>query len=98
MKSTCTLSIKAWVAICFVAGLLAIYAIYAREVYIALTAFCTAGIAAFDSAHVRLWRYKSGLAYGPIGLFMVCALIWPLAIIWYFVVRVRIARGTMPLR
>jgi hypothetical protein len=61
-------------------------------------AFSTAGIAAFDSGHVHLLRYKTWLSYGPVGLFVVCALFWPFAIIWYFVVRVRIARSTMPLR
>jgi hypothetical protein len=98
MKPAFTLSTKAWVAVCLVADLLAVFAIYSREILIPVTAFCTTGIAAFDSEHVGLRRYKTGLAYGPVGLFVVCALIWPFFIIWYFVLRVRIARGTMPLR
>jgi hypothetical protein len=59
---------------------------------------CIAGVAAFDSTHIHLRRYRTALSYGPVGLFMVCALFWPVVIIWYFIVRVRIARGTMPLR
>ena len=98
MKPAFELSTKAWVVVCLVAGLLAVFAIYSGEILIPVTAFCTAGIAAFDSGPVGLRRYKTGLAYGPVGLFVVCALLWPFSIIWYFVVRVRIARGTMPLR
>ncbi len=98
MKSTFSLSTKAWVAVCLVAGLLAVFAISTRHVLAAVVVFCTAGIAAFDSTHLHLRRYKTWLSYGPVGLFVVCALFWPFAIIWYFVVRIRIARGTMPLR
>ena len=92
------LTTKAWVALSLVAGLLVFFAIFAGEVLIPVAAFCTAAIAAFDSSHISLRRYKTGISYGPVGLFVICALIWPFAIIWYFIVRVRIARGTMPLR
>ncbi len=98
MKSAFILSIKAWVAIALVTCVLAAFAISTGQFLIAIAAFSTAGIAAFDSTHVRLRRYKTGLSYGPVGLFMVCALCWPIGVIWYFIVRVRIARGTMPLR
>ena len=92
------LTTKAWLAILLVAGLLAGFAICAGEVLGPVVAFCTAAIAAFDSSQIALRRYKTGIAYGPVGLFVICALIWPFAIIWYFIVRVRIARGTMPRR
>ena len=82
----------------FVAGLLVLFGIYSGEILIPVTAFCTAGVAAFDSMHIDLRRYKTGLSYGPAVLFMVSALVWPFVIIWYFIIRVRIARGTMPLR
>lgn len=98
MTSKFTLSAQAWLAVILVAGLLVFFGIYSGEILIPITAFCTAGIAAFDSMNIYLRRYKTWLSYGPIGVFVVCALIWPLALIWYFVVRVRIARGTMPLR
>lgn len=98
MKSTFTLSTKGWVAVVLVASVLAAFAVSTGQFLVAVVAFCTAGTAAFDSTNIPLRRYKTWLSYGPIGLFVVCALSWPFAVVWYFVVRVRIARGTMPLR
>lgn len=98
MKGTFTLSTKGWVAVVLVACVLAAFAFATGQFLVAVVAFSTAGIAAFDSTHVHLRRYKTWLSYGPIGLFVVCALCWPFAVVWYFVVRVRIARGTMPPR
>ena len=62
----------------------------------AFVVFGTSALAAYDSTRVRLLRYKSGISYGPIGVFIVCAFFWPFALIWYAVVRVRIALGRMP--
>ena len=98
MNSTFTLSTKGWVAVGLVVCLLVAFAFSTGEFLLPIVAFCTAGIAAFDSTHIHLRRYKTWLSYGPVGLFVVCALFWPFALIWYFIVRVRIARGTMPLR
>jgi hypothetical protein len=98
MNSTFTLSRKGWFSISLVAGILAAVAVSTGEFLLPIVAFCSAGIAAFDSTHIRLRQYRTWLSYGPIGLFIVCALFWPFALIWYFIVRVRIARGTMPLR
>ena len=98
MKSTFTLSTKGWVAVILAACVLAAFAVSTGQFLVAIAAFSTAGIAAFDSTHIGLRRYKTWLSYGPIGLFLVCALFWPFAVVWYFVVRVRIARGTMSLR
>src|SRR3569832_1889383 len=91
------LLLKSWVAIGLVAGVLALFAFSTGEFLLAVAVFCTAGIAAFDSMNVLFWRYKTWLSYGPIGIFVVCALVWPIALIWYFIVRVQIARGAMPL-
>ena len=98
MNSTFTLSPKAWFAVGLVACLLTLFAFSTGQVLLAVVAFCTAGIAAFDSMHIYLRRYRTWLSYGPVGVFVVCALVWPFALIWYFIVRIRIARGTMPLR
>ena len=98
MNSKFSLSTKGWVAVGLVAALLTAFAFSTGEVLLAVVAFSTAGIAAFDSTHIHLRRFKTWLSYGPVGLFVVCALFWPFALIWYFVVRVRVARGTMPLR
>ena len=96
------LSTKAWIAIGFVTLFLIVFAFNGGNMLTGLfyfvIAFSTAGIAAFDSTHIHLRRYKTWLSYGPIGVFIVCALFWPVAIVWYFVVRTRIACGTMPLR
>ena len=98
MSSTFTLSARGWFAVVLVASVLTAFAVTTGQFLVALVAFCTAGIAAFDSTHIHLRRYKTWLSYGPVGLLVICALFWPFALIWYFVVRVRIARGTMPLR
>src|SRR4051794_35212293 len=98
MNSTLTLSTKAWFAIGLVTCILAALAIKTGEFLLPIVAFCGGGIAAFDSMHIHLRRYRPWISYGPVGVFVVCALFWPFALIWYFIVRVRIARGTMPLR
>jgi hypothetical protein len=98
MKSTFTLSTKGWVAIVVVACILSAIAVSTGHLLPPVVAFSTAGIAAFDSTHIHLRRYKTWLSYGPVGIFMVCALFWPFTVIWYFIVRLRVARGTMPLR
>jgi hypothetical protein len=54
--------------------------------------------AARDSTRVHLRRYRSGISYGPVGLFVVCALFFPFGLLWYLAVRIRIGRGTMPLK
>jgi hypothetical protein len=68
------------------------------ELLFAAVAVSTSGVAAFDSAHVNLRKYNTRIAYGPIGLFVASAIFWPYVIIWYSIVRVRIARGTLPLK
>lgn len=98
MKHDPILSARSWFAVILVASLLVSFGIYSGEILVPIAAFSTAGIAAFDSSHIHLWRYRTALSYGPIGLFVVSALIWPVVLIWYFIVRVRIARGTMPLK
>ena len=98
MNNTFTLSLKGWFAVGMVACLLAVFAFSTGEFLLAIVAFCSSGIAAFDSMQIHLRRYKTWLSYGPVGLFIICALVWPFALIWYFIVRLRIARGTMPIR
>jgi hypothetical protein len=98
MHGTLNISAKGWFAIGLVVCVLAAFAISTGQFLAAITAFSTAAIAAFDSTHIYLPRYKTWLSCGPIGLFVLCALIWPVALIWYSVVRVRIVRETMPVR
>ena len=102
MNNDFRLSTKAWVAVALVVALYVGVAFTSASLIGTLcygvVAISTAGVAAFDSMHVRLRHYRTWISYGPIGVFIVCALFWPVAIVWYFIVRVRIARGTMPLR
>jgi hypothetical protein len=102
MNSRFQLSAKGWLAVGVVVAFYLLIAfksdnLLATLLY-AVVAISAAGIVAFDSTHIRLWHYKTWISYGPIGLFVVCALSWPVALVWYFLVRIRIARGTMPLR
>lgn len=57
--------------------------------------FITSALAAHDSTRIQLRRYRTGISYGPVGLFLVCALFWPFALIWYLVVRAQIRDGTL---
>jgi hypothetical protein len=98
MNSRFALSARSLFAIGLVICLLAAFAISSGKLMAAIAVFSTAGIAAFDSTHIEMWRYKTWMSCGPIGLFVVCALIWPFALVWYFVIRIRIARETMPVR
>lgn len=102
MNTNFRLSAKAWAAIALIIALYIGVAISSGDIFGTLfygvLAISTGGVAAFDSMHVHLRHYRTWISYGPVGLFVVCALFWPVVIIWYFIVRVRIARGTMPLR
>lgn len=80
MSSKLNLSAKGWFAIGLVMWILAAFAISIGQFIATITAFTTAGIAAFDSTRIHLCRYKTWLSYGPVGLFVICALIWPFAV------------------
>lgn len=102
MNTKFHLSTKGWVAVGFVIALYVFAACSSSNpiptVFYATVAISTAGVAAFDSMHIHLRQYKTWISYGPVGLFLICALFWPVVIVWYFIVRVRVARGSMPVR
>jgi hypothetical protein len=54
--------------------------------------------AAFDSSKIQLKRYKSGISYGPIVLFLACALLWIVGFPWYLIMRNKIKTGTAVLK
>ena len=54
--------------------------------------------AAFDSSKIQLKRYKSGISYGPIVLFLACALLWIVGFPWYLIMRYKIKTGTAVLK
>ena len=54
--------------------------------------------AAIDSSKIQLKRYKSGVSYGPIVLFIACALLWIIGFPWYLSMRYKIKAGTAILK
>src|SRR4051812_44278244 len=58
----------------------------------------TALWAAIDSSKLQLKRYKSGISYGPIALFILCVLLWIVAFPWYLSMRHKIKTGAATLK
>ena len=58
----------------------------------------TAIWAAVDSSKIHLKRYKSGIAHGPVVIFLSVLLLWIIAFPWYLIVRHKIQTGTAILR
>ena len=54
--------------------------------------------AGIDSSKIELKKYKSGIAYGPIVLAILCILLWIVAFPWYLVVRAKIKAGSAELK
>ena len=54
--------------------------------------------AALDSSKIQLKRYKSGISYGPLVLFLACALLWIVGFPWYLVMRHKIKTGAAVLK
>jgi hypothetical protein len=53
---------------------------------------------AIDSSKIQLKRYKSGISYGPVVLFICFLLLWVVALPWYLIVRYKIKTGTAVLK
>jgi hypothetical protein len=50
--------------------------------------------AALDSRRVRLWRYHTGIAGGPVTIFVLLLVLgWPLVFPWYLGMRLKILFG-----
>ncbi len=54
--------------------------------------------AAIDSSRLELKKYKSGISYGPVILFVAIALLWVVGLPWYLAVRYKITRGLLELK
>ncbi|MFC1851256.1 hypothetical protein ACFL27_13755 [candidate division CSSED10-310 bacterium] len=54
--------------------------------------------AAFDSAHINLRKYKSGISIHPVLLFFGILFIWIVAFPWYLHVRYQITHGLAELK
>lgn len=57
----------------------------------------SAGIA-IDSMFMGLRKYKSGISYHPVVLFVASCLLWVIAFPWYLIVRQRIRSGKAVLK
>jgi len=53
---------------------------------------------AFDSKKINLKKYKSGLSYGPVVLFLAVASLWLVGFPWYLHVRHKIKNGLAELK
>jgi len=54
--------------------------------------------AAVDSAKIQLKRYKSGISYGPVVIFICFVGLWIVAFPWYLIMRYKIKTGTAVLK
>ncbi len=54
--------------------------------------------AAIDSSKIKLKRYKSGISYGPVVLFLCFVFLWIVAFPWYLILRYKIKTGTAVLK
>lgn len=58
----------------------------------------TALWAAIDSSRLQLKKYKSGIATGPVVLFIALVLLWIAGFPWYLAVRYKITHGLLELK
>ena len=92
---------KTWIAVLFSIGLLVacfMISVWVRFPVTWIMVVITSLWAAFDSSKIGLRRYKSGISYGPVVLFVVCVLIWIAGFPWYLSVRHRIMSGSAVLK
>jgi hypothetical protein len=53
---------------------------------------------AIDSSKLQLKKYKTGIAYPPVILFIAVCLVWVIGFPWYLSVRYKIKNGLLPLK
>ena len=92
---------KPWIAVGFslvlVAASTAASLFLHLNIMLAMVVF-TSLWAAYDSAKIQLKRYRSGISYGPLMLFIGCLAIWIIGFPWYLAMRYKIKRGTAILK
>jgi hypothetical protein len=92
---------KTWLAILFAVGLLIACIMVTVLAHINVTFFMVLGTslwAAIDSSKIGLRRYKSGISYGPVVLFIACAFLWIVGFPWYLAMCYKIKTGTAVLK
>jgi hypothetical protein len=58
----------------------------------------TAAWCALDSKKIGLAKYRSGISYAPLLLFLAVSCLWIVGFPWYLTVRHGIAKGRVPLK
>jgi hypothetical protein len=92
---------KTGIAILFTIGLLIACIVISSLIDFDLTWIMVLGTAiwaAIDSSKLQLRRYKSGISYGSVVLFIGCALLWIVGFPWYLSMRYKIKTGTAVLK
>jgi hypothetical protein len=92
---------KTWIAILFTIGLFAACIVISALVGFNVTLIMVPGTAlwaAIDSSKLQLKRYKSGISYGPVVLFIAIAFLWIVGFPWYLAMRYKIKTGTAILK
>src|ERR1035438_5966713 len=92
---------KTWIAILFTIGLLVVcgvISVLAGFPFSWIMVPITALWAAIDSKKIQLKHYKSGISYGPVGLFFGIVLLWFIGFPWYLAMRYKIKTGTAILK
>ena len=90
-----------WLTILFTIGLLFVTLVASQLVgfnLVPIMIMLSALWAAFDSSKLQLKKYKSGIAYGPVVLFLAIAFLWIGGFPWYLIVRHRIKSGKAQLK
>ncbi|MEH6638588.1 MAG: hypothetical protein V7717_04890 [Porticoccaceae bacterium] len=88
-------------AILFTVAIFSITIFASGVVGVDLTLFLIIGTAiwvALDSNQIGLKKYKSGISYGPIVVFIAVALLWIFGFPWYLHVRYKIQNGLAELK
>jgi hypothetical protein len=94
-------AMKTWIAILFTIGLFAADIAISALIGFNLTWIMVLGTAlwaATDSTKIQLKRYKSGISYGPVVLFIAIAFLWIIGFPWYLAMRYKIKTGTAVLK
>ena len=92
---------KTWQAVLFALGLfllsMAITSVTHYNVVLIMI-LGTSIWAADDSKKIGLIKYKSGISYGPVVLFIAISLFWIVGFPWYLAMRYKIKSGTAVLK
>jgi hypothetical protein len=92
---------KPWLAILLTLGLLVMFTAIVEITHVNLVFPMVIGTSlwvAIDSRKLQLRRYKSGLSYGPVVLFIACVGLWIVGFPWYLIVRHQIKTGVAVLK